>query len=104
MYEFLTLMKSELVITFIIFPAPSFHTLWLYIQGIAAWQDPFAIGWLPILVGLAVLAIDIPQNATNDHTVFLRLPWWMQSPVYAALLLAMVLYGEREIPFIYFQF
>lgn len=98
------IMFHLIVITFIIFPAPSFHTLWLYIQGIAAWQDPFAIGWLPIVVGLAVLAIDIPQNATNDHTVFLRLPWWMQSPVYAALLLAMVLYGEREIPFIYFQF
>ncbi len=98
------IMFHLIVITFIIFPAPSFHNLWIYIEGIVAWQDPFAIGWLPFVVGLAVLIIDIPQNASGDHSVFLRLPWWFQSPLYAALLLVMVLYGEREIPFIYFQF
>ncbi|HSP99212.1 MAG TPA: hypothetical protein VL049_18475 [Candidatus Dormibacteraeota bacterium] len=40
----------------------------------------------------------------TDQTVLLRLPWWVQSPAYAALILVMMLDGEREIPFIYFQF
>ncbi len=93
-----------IVITFIVFPAPSFGHLWTYLAGIVAWQGVSDIGWLPVVAAVALFAIDIPQNAADDHTVFLRLPWWVQSPTYAALLLAMVLYGEREIPFIYFQF
>jgi len=63
-----------------------------------------AVGPWPFLVGAAVLAIDVPQNASEDHAVFLRAPWWVQSPVYAALCFAMLLYGGRDIPFIYFQF
>ena len=62
------------------------------------------MGVAPLLVGAAILLIDIPQDRSGDHTVFLRAPWWMQSPVYAALCFAMLLYGGREIPFIYFQF
>ncbi len=93
-----------IVLTFIVFPSPSFHHLWVYLEGIVAWQGISEVGWLPLLVGLAVFAIDVPQNAAEDQTVFLRLPWWVQSPVYATLVFAMVLYGEREIPFIYFQF
>jgi hypothetical protein len=37
-------------------------------------------------------------------TVFLRPPWWVQSPAYATACFAILLYGGREIPFIYFQF
>ena len=93
-----------IVVTFIIFPAPSFSHLWHYVAGILAWQGVGDIGWLPLIAAIAVFAIDIPQNASSDQTVFLRLPWWVQSPAYAALIVVMMLYGEREIPFIYFQF
>ncbi len=93
-----------IVVTFIVFPSPTFTDLWNYLAGIVAFTDLGAIGVLPLLVGLAVFLIDIPQNATRDDTVFLRLPWWVQSPAYASLVFAMLLYGGREIPFIYFQF
>jgi hypothetical protein len=93
-----------IVLTFIVFPSPTFADLWTYLAGIAHGDDLAAIGPLPLLVGLAVFLIDIPQNAADDETVFLRLPWWVQSPLYACLMMGMMLYGEREIPFIYFQF
>jgi uncharacterized membrane protein YqhA len=93
-----------IVLTFIVFPSPTFTDLWHYLSGIASGTDLAAVGILPLVVGLAVFLIDIPQNASADETVFLRLPWWLQSPVYASLVFAMLLYGEREIPFIYFQF
>jgi hypothetical protein len=56
------------------------------------------------VVAAAVLAIDVPQDVSGDQTVFLRLPWWCQSPIYAAACFAILLYGGRDIPFIYFQF
>jgi len=93
-----------IVVTFIVFPSPTFADLWTYLAGIVHGDDLAAIGPLPLLVGLAVFLIDIPQNAADDETVFLRLPWWVQSPLYACLMMGMMLYGEREIPFIYFQF
>jgi hypothetical protein len=56
------------------------------------------------LIAAAVLAIDVPQYVSGDHTVFRRLPWWIQSPLYAALCVVMILFGGLEVPFIYFQF
>ncbi len=88
----------------IFFRAPSFAVAFQFIAGICRFNHLSAVGPLPLLVAAAVLLLDIPQNAADDHTVFLRAPWWLQSPVYAALCLAMILYGGRDIPFIYFQF
>jgi alginate O-acetyltransferase complex protein AlgI len=92
------------VLGWIFFRAPNFTIAFQYIAGIARFTHLGAVGIIPFLVGLVILAIDIPQNASSDHAVFLRVPWWMQSPVYAALVLGILLYGGREIPFIYFQF
>ncbi len=100
-----TVITFHLVVTtFIVFPSPSFAHIVEYVRGMLVFDSLLAIGPLPFIAGLAVLAIDVPQNASDDHTIFLRLPWWLQSPVYAVLCLAMMLYGDREIPFIYFQF
>jgi len=93
-----------IVITFIVFPAPSFGNIIEYVRGLLVFDHLLDVGVVPVLAGLAVLAIDIPQNASGDHSVFLRLPWWVQAPLYATLCLAMMLYGDRNIPFIYFQF
>ena len=57
-----------------------------------------------LLVAAAILAMDMPQDWSGDHVVFLRAPCWVQSSVYAALCFAMILYGGSEVPFIYFQF
>ncbi len=88
----------------IFFRAPSFAVAFEFIAGLCQFDHLSAVGPLPLLVGAVVLLLDIPQNASDDHTVFLRAPWWLQSPVYAALCFAMILYGGRDIPFIYFQF
>lgn len=91
-------------LAWIFFRAPSIRDAWLYLQGLlhpSGWGD---VGAMPLIAALAVLAIDVPQYLSGRHTVFARLPWWMQSPVYAAVCLALVLYGGSEVPFIYFQF
>ena len=93
-----------IVTTFIVFPSPSLGHVIEFVQGLLVFDHLADVGILPFLAAFAVFAIDIPQNASGDHTVFLRLPWWVQSPVYAGLCFLMMLYGDREIPFIYFQF
>jgi D-alanyl-lipoteichoic acid acyltransferase DltB (MBOAT superfamily) len=92
------------VVTFIVFPSPTLGHAFDYIWGLLAFRDVADVGLLPFVAGAAVFLLDVPQNATDDETVFLRLPWWVQSPVYSVLILAMLLFGDNDIPFIYFQF
>ena len=92
------------VFVMIVFRAPSFAVVIDYYAGLLQLDALTAIGWQPVLAGLAVIAIDLPQRAAGDHIVFLRLPWWAQSAAYACLCLGMILYGGGEVPFIYFQF
>jgi D-alanyl-lipoteichoic acid acyltransferase DltB (MBOAT superfamily) len=91
-------------IGWIFFRAPDFGVAFAYLAGLAAGTDLGAVGALPFLVGAVILVLDVPQDRSGDHAVFLRLPWWVQSPVYAAVCLGLLLYGGREVPFIYFQF
>lgn len=88
----------------IFFRAPDFATAFAFISGLSHLTHLGAVGVVPFLVAAAVLAIDIPQNASGDHAVFLRLPWWVQSPAYATACFAILLWGGGEVPFIYFQF
>ena len=88
----------------IFFRADSFSNAFAYLRGLAALPALTDIGILPLAMAIVVLAIDYPQAKSGDHSVFLRAPWWLQSPVYAALCLGILLYGGRDIPFIYFQF
>lgn len=88
----------------IFFRANDFGSAFAYFAGLLACSDLAAIGLLPVAVGAALLAIDAFQDRTGDHAAPLRLPWWVQSPVYAAVCFAMLLYGGRDTPFIYFQF
>lgn len=92
------------VITFVVFACPSIGHVFDYARGLMEFDRLADVGWLPLLGVLAVYAIDIPQNASGDHTVFLRLPWWVQSPLYTVLCFAIILFGDSDIPFIYFQF
>ncbi|MBI4514433.1 MAG: MBOAT family protein [Deltaproteobacteria bacterium] len=104
----LTLLTFHLVtLTWIFFRAPNFGVAFEYLAGIAQLRDLTAIGVWPFAVAAALLAIDIPQNRSGDHAVFLRMPWWVQSPVYCGLAFAVLgrlLWGGKELPFIYFQF
>ncbi len=91
-------------LAWIFFRATSFDLAFQFLAGLCQLDHLSAVGPVPFLVCVLVLLIDIPQNASDEHTVFLRAPWWLQSPLYAALCLGMILYGGRDIPFIYFQF
>jgi D-alanyl-lipoteichoic acid acyltransferase DltB (MBOAT superfamily) len=91
----------------IFFRSPNFTVAFQYMSGLLQCSDLAAVGALPFLVAAVLLAIDIPQNASGEHTVFLRTPWWIRSPVYCGLCMAILgrlLYGGQELPFIYFQF
>jgi len=92
------------VLGWVFFRAPDFTVAFEYFSGIFRFTDLTAIGIVPLVVAAAIAAMDLPQDLSGDQTVFLRLPWWVQSPVYAAACFAILLYGGREIPFIYFQF
>lgn len=91
-------------LTWVFFRAASVDIAFAYVLGVFSGSDLTAVGILPFVVGAAVLLIDVPQYLTHDHVVFLRLPWWVQSPAYATACLALILYGGKEVPFIYFQF
>jgi alginate O-acetyltransferase complex protein AlgI len=91
-------------LAWIFFRAPNIGTALQYLRGILRLHDLAAVGPVPFVAALAVLAIDVPQYVSGRHAVFMRLPWWVQSPAYATLCLALILYGGSEVPFIYFQF
>jgi D-alanyl-lipoteichoic acid acyltransferase DltB (MBOAT superfamily) len=95
------------VLLWIFFRASDVATAFHYVAGILAFRDLASVGLWPVAVAAIVLALDLPQYLSGEHTVFVRMPWWVRSPVYCGLSLAVLgrlLYGGRELPFIYFQF
>ncbi|MFN8643938.1 MAG: hypothetical protein U0802_20640 [Candidatus Binatia bacterium] len=91
-------------LAWIFFRAPSIDAAGTYLVRLLHGQHLGDVGPMPFVAALALLAIDVPQYVSGRHTILLRLPWWVQSPLYAVLCLALILYGGREVPFIYFQF
>jgi D-alanyl-lipoteichoic acid acyltransferase DltB (MBOAT superfamily) len=91
----------------IFFRADHVGTAFAYVAGIAQLDGLSDIGAWPLVMAAALLLIDLPQWLTEDQTVFLRLRWWLRSPVYVAvcaLVAGRLLWGGGETPFIYFQF
>ncbi len=100
-----TLLTFHIVVLgWIFFRAADFEVVFEYFLGLAQLSHLTAVGILPFVVAAAILVLDVPQDMSGDHVAFLRLPWWLQSPAYAAACFGILLYGGREIPFIYFQF
>ena len=91
-------------IGWVFFRAPDFTVAFAYLQGLVVNSCLAEAGLVPVLVGPMLLGIDFAQDRSGDHAVFLRAPWWAQAPGYALLIVAMLLYGGRDVPFIYFQF
>jgi D-alanyl-lipoteichoic acid acyltransferase DltB (MBOAT superfamily) len=95
------------VLGWIFFRAPDVQAAVAYLGGISELTGLSDIGWLPLLMAGALLLIDLPQRLSDEHTVMLRVPWWIRSPAYASvclLTLGRLLWGGGETPFIYFQF
>lgn len=91
-------------LAWIFFRAPSIASAGTYLAHLFRFERMADVGAVPFVAAAAILAIDLPQYASGRHAVVLRLPWWVQSPIYAVLCLALILYGGSEVPFIYFQF
>ena len=94
----------HVALAWIFFRAQSIESAGLYLGGLLRLDGLADVGPLPFVAALAILALDVPQYVSGRHTALLRLPWWAQSPFYAAVCLALILYGGSEVPFIYFQF
>ena len=96
----------------VFFRADSLGAAMEYLRGIASWRTEAEIlpaSWtsMRLLIPLALLlTIDISQYRARSHTVTLGWAWPVRAIQYAALVLAIFLFGglDDEIPFIYFQF
>jgi D-alanyl-lipoteichoic acid acyltransferase DltB (MBOAT superfamily) len=100
-----TLLTFHLVtLAWIFFRAPSIAAAGSYLAGLLRLERLADVGPVPFVAAAAMLAIDVPQYLSGRHAVIVRLPWWVQSPLYATICLALILYGGSEVPFIYFQF
>lgn len=93
--------------TWIFFRCQDFSNVGSYLVGIIAFQGTLPIGTLKwfIIASALVLAIDIPQYITQNHTVVLRWPWILRGVTYTTVVLAIfMLRSNGSTPFIYFQF
>jgi alginate O-acetyltransferase complex protein AlgI len=93
--------------TWIFFRAPNFHTAFAYLTGILQFRGALDLTVLakPLFFMCVVLIVDMPQYLTGNHTVALRLPWFVRGCAYAVMIFGLVLARtDRELPFIYFQF
>jgi hypothetical protein len=78
-----------------------------YLTGILQFRGGLDLTALakPLFFMCVVLIVDVPQYLTGNHTVALRLPWFVRGCVYAVMIFGLVLARtDRELPFIYFQF
>ncbi|MCE9613256.1 MAG: MBOAT family protein [Lentisphaerae bacterium] len=93
--------------TWTFFRAPTFAVAFDYLRGIFFWHGGFNLFQLatPALFGALVLAIDLPQRLSGNHTVLLRAPWVVRGVAYAGMTFLIVVCGTGyAVPFIYFQF
>lgn len=97
------------MLTWVFFRANDASTAFAYLQGILTMRGGFS-GALPHLavIGcyvLMVLAVDLPQYRTGDHTVMLKWNWLLRGVAVGIMILLITLLApENETPFIYFQF
>ncbi|MDT8303730.1 MAG: MBOAT family O-acyltransferase [Sedimentisphaerales bacterium] len=94
-------------LTWIFFRCQNFGDIYSYFAGIIAFQGGIptqVLKWFAV-ASVLVLAIDIPQYITQNHTVVLEWPVVLRVASYTTVVLAMfALRNNGRIPFIYFQF
>lgn len=90
----------------IFFRSPSLESAIDVVVGIGSLRgapNPSALV-LPAVAWAALLVVDVPIWTTRDHNVIARYPFWLRGAAYAAMILAITILREDDIPFIYFQF
>jgi alginate O-acetyltransferase complex protein AlgI len=97
------------MLTWVFFRAENASTAFAYLYGILTMRGGLS-GALPHLATIAcyvvmVLAVDLPQYRSGDHTIMLKWHWLIRGVAVALMILLIVLLApENETPFIYFQF
>jgi D-alanyl-lipoteichoic acid acyltransferase DltB (MBOAT superfamily) len=92
----------------ILFRAGSLDRISTMTSALTIWTTP---DWLPhYLLSLLILAaplaaMEIWQKRSNNQFVVLTAPLWLRSSIQGVMLLAVLLFWEKQsVPFIYFQF
>ncbi|HEX9885444.1 MAG TPA: MBOAT family O-acyltransferase [Longimicrobiales bacterium] len=89
----------------LLFRAPDPATAWVYLKGMAAmsfdgqWDLAMAMGFAAL-----TLAIDAPQALYDDEWVFLRPRPVLRGALAGAAVILIILSGNVDEPFVYFQF
>jgi D-alanyl-lipoteichoic acid acyltransferase DltB (MBOAT superfamily) len=105
----LVLTLNCVMIAWVFFRAPNFTIARLYLHGIFSLRGGLHHFRIPIETVAAyvalMLAIDLPQYWSRNHTVMLNWSWPVRGTVVAGMLLLIILLApNNDTPFIYFQF
>jgi D-alanyl-lipoteichoic acid acyltransferase DltB (MBOAT superfamily) len=95
-------------ISLVLFRSPSVASAWVYLKGIARFDDPLAIG-TPVLFAMGAMTLwDAMQIRTGNHTWLTSLPRPVRFVIVQMLLVSIVAaaihHVNTVVPFIYFQF
>ena len=92
--------------TWIFFRADSFQLAWLYITNMLSFQGAIRLRdvFVPALLILALLPIEIIQYRKTDIFSFLKLPFIVRTVAYSGMIFALIIWSGNDVPFIYFQF
>lgn len=94
------------VLTWIFFRAPDFTTAWQFLCGIVFWHGglPLTFLKLPLFLAVLLLPLEYLQSRHFDALAIARLPKSVRAAYYLTMLVAIILLGGNDVPFIYFQF
>ena len=95
-------------ISLILFRSPSVASAWVYMKGIARFEEPLAIG-APVLFAMGAMTVwDAMQIKTGNHTWLTSLPRPARLVIVQMLVVSIVAaaihHVNTVVPFIYFQF
>lgn len=98
-------MFSLVTFTWLFFRSPDTQTTWAFLRGLGSFTFGGGADLAPLLLlATLVLVIDIPQAASRDEYVFLRLRAPVRALLAAGSVVLLLLSGQVGDAFIYFQF
>ncbi len=93
-------------LTWIFFRAPDFDIAWIFLNGLLHWQGGFPLSSLklPLLLVALLLPLEWLQSRHFDALAITRMPVSLRAAYYLVMIIAIILLGGNDVPFIYFQF
>ncbi|KAA3620434.1 MAG: MBOAT family protein [Calditrichaeota bacterium] len=93
-------------LAWIFFRSPDFATAWNYLSGLINWHGGFQLSYLKLPFFLIALLAPLEwlQSRSFDVLSVTRLPIPARAFYYMAMIIAIIILGGNDVPFIYFQF